>query len=93
MAITHDGKRDREMNEWELTDEDIESAKLAAMYDWERGVVKGISTEIEDRYIATAAQKKLVEYVLKWGRWEDSWHFILTKDKADILRDALRIKY
>lgn len=46
----------------------------------------------EGRDVATAAQKRLVEYVLKRGRWEDSWHFILTKDKVDVLKAALEVE-
>lgn len=74
---------------WELTDEEAEQAVK------HRLIAKATPEFTEAtiyRAIATAAQKRLVEYVLKWGRWEDSWHFILTKDKVDILKAALEVE-
>ena len=81
------------MNGWELTDEEVKQVYDKTMLCKMFGETEQRAIVRTNRAIVAAAQKKLVGYVLKWGRWEDSWHFILTKDKADILRDALRIKY
>lgn len=82
---------------WELTDEEIEQAQSCGEYEYEDATPEEGQFIDEEaiaggREVARAAQKKLVEYVLKWGRWEDSWHFILTKDKVDILKAALGVK-
>ena len=56
------------MNEWELTDEEIEQARDYGEYEYEDdtpGVGQFIEEEVlaGNRAVATAAQKKLVEWL------------------------------
>ena len=76
---------------WELTKQMIADA-VNKTREPRYAVITADDVNDDAFTITTAAQKRLVEYILKWGRWEDSWHFILTRDKVDILKTALGVK-